>query len=230
MYMHLRWAFSCAAFSVEVYGPPSFLCPMHMLSIPFPLLIWRLWCPSANGPCFHLFSQGYWACCSFPTLSDGSRLSPAVLVSQRGSCGHRSQSPACDSSYKARSWCTVYANFCTVFILWAAGLRPSSPGPPCPYQHPQSPLKVSLPASLVPVWMNCKGSPRAKGASEASPQCRISGTQNSSKPTHRAILMSGLWQSHTPALSLSWSLRKAAHFSYRVVQLNYHKWNGTHNY
>ena len=42
MYIPLGWAFSCGAFSVEVYEPPTLLCPMHMLSILFPLLMWRL--------------------------------------------------------------------------------------------------------------------------------------------------------------------------------------------
>lgn len=110
VYRHLRWAFSCAALSVEVYEPPSLLCPMHMLFIPFPLLIWRLWCSFANGLCLYLFSKGYWACYSCPTLPDGYYLSPAVLVSQRGYHGHGSQSPACDTSRKAgvHQWADVH--------------------------------------------------------------------------------------------------------------------------
>ena len=61
---------------------------------------------------------------------------------------------------------------------------------------------------------------RTKGTSEASPQCHISGGQNSSNLTHRAILLSDLWQGHTLAFSSSWSFRKkAAHLLSGAAEL-----------
>lgn len=104
---------------------------------------------------------------------DGSHLSPAVLVSQRGSSGHRSQSLDYDTICKARSWCAVYSNFCTVFSLWTEGLGPSSPGPHALTSHPQSPV-ITLSRSLCQHhWCPCGWT--AKG---------LQGPKEPQKPLH----------------------------------------------
>lgn len=212
---------------------------MHMLSVPCPLLIWRFWCPSPNGPCLHLFSQGYWACCSFPAFSDGSHLSPAVLVSQTGSHGHKAKALLATLTIKLGAnehRIPVFVQFLSFGQqVWdhhhLGPMLLSSPGPHAPNSHTQN-LVITHSRSLCQHhWCPCGWTAKGlqRNLRSLSTVLHIWG-QNSNRPTHREILMSDLWQSHTPALSSSWSSVKAAHFSCWEVQLGYHQWRDTCNY
>lgn len=220
--------------SLPRYSVPCICSPFssHQLSVSFELHL----------PVFLVSSSSHKVTESIAlALSDGSPLSPAVLislwwisshpssphVSESGSHGYRSLNPDCNTSHKGKSWCIVHATFCP--NLWAAGLRPSSLGHPCPYfslsVHPRNALE-DWRSHCQHHWFPCGWAARGYTPMTKQPlqllfQCHRTRLQKTRKMTQREILMPDLRQSHRAAFWSSQYLRKSSKFFYWSVLLNY---------